>query len=74
MKKASLRMNGHSIASYVLYFLMVIVTITACRKNDYHPRNHSEKFSSDVIDKWLTMQLRLMRNATGIPNQALSRH
>jgi hypothetical protein len=27
-----------------------------------------------VIDKWIILQLRLMRNATGIPNVAFSRY
>lgn len=35
---------------------------------------HGFSYSSDVLDKWMTLELRLMKNATGIPNQAFSRH
>ena len=54
--------------------MFILVAFGACKKNDYPPHNESEKFGSEVIDKWITIQLRLMRNATGIPNQAFSRH
>jgi hypothetical protein len=55
-----------------------IVMLFSCNKE---PQNVAMDFlkkpsshSSDVLDKWMTLQLRLMRNATGIPNQAFSRH
>ncbi len=44
----------------------------ACKKgNIYEPQN---SYPSDVLDKWMLLQVRLMKNATGIPNQAFSRH
>ena len=73
MKKTSLKMNWHSIATF---FLLSIVILSGCKKTDI-PRNNGPQasfYSSDVLDKWMTMQLRLMTNATGIPNQAFSRH
>lgn len=58
--------------------LLGVVMLFSCNKE---PQNMAVDFarkpssySSDVLDKWMTMQLRLMRNATGIPNQAFSRH
>ena len=35
---------------------------------------NASSYSADVIDKWITMQLRLMRDAVGIPNVAFSRY
>ena len=35
---------------------------------------NASQFSSEVIDKWITMQLRLDRDAVGIPNNAFSRY
>lgn len=54
-----------------------VLLLASCKKDNYsdeQKQNHASKHSSEVLDKWMTMQLRLMRNATGIPNQAFSRH
>lgn len=67
-------MSRHSIASSLVIFLSVMITLSSCKKNgDYH-HNQSSRHSADVLDKWMTMQIRLMKNATGIQNQAFSRH
>ncbi len=62
----------------------VFITTTAsalffvsCNKHDDHdsyPPSKAGSYYADVLDKWMTVQLRLMANATGIPNQAFSRH
>lgn len=56
---------------------LVITGLSACSKNGKDgiiaTKIQPKKYSSEVIDKWMTMQLRLMRNATGIPNHAFSR-
>ena len=58
--------------------LLAVVMLFSCNKE---PQNMAVDFarkpsshSSDVLDKWMTLQLRLMRNATGIPNHGFSRH
>ena len=76
MTQSSFRMSRQSIAFIILAVLTVSITLSSCKK-DPAPQNNSNQvsnYSSDVLDKWMTMQLRLMRNATGIPNQAFSRH
>jgi len=67
-----------SFLALTLTALLAIVMLFSCNKE---PQNiavdftrKSSSYSSDVLDKWMTLQLRLMRNATGIPNQAFSRH
>src|SRR5215470_7356497 len=68
--------------SRVVKFCLVITMIalcnnfTSCTKtgSSLFFENNASRFPSDVIDKWITMQLRLMRDATGIPNVAFSRY
>jgi PAP2 superfamily len=74
MTITSSKMNRHSIAIFILVSVTGMITLSSCRKTGDYPRNDSSKHSAEVLDKWMTMQLRLMRNATGIPNQAFSRH
>ena len=67
-----------------LVCIALFVTTTACIlflascKKDPHPGTEvpgkAGGYYADVLDKWMTLQLRLMANATGIPNQAFSRH
>lgn len=60
----------------LLYLPLLCGSFLACRKTEA-PRwhdNSASQYSSDVIDKWITMQLRLMRNSIGIPNVAFSRY
>src|SRR5688572_20589834 len=73
MTTTSIRMSRHSIALVLVLSINLMVFLNSCSKNDKdnHPNT---SHSSEVLDKWMTMQLRLMRNATGIPNQAFSRH
>ena len=73
MTTTSIKMNRHSIASIFLSLFMLLM-LGACKKNSHdHHNSDSSKFSADVIDKWMTLQLRLMRNSTTIPNHAMSR-
>jgi hypothetical protein len=57
--------------------LLVVFCFNACNKNDhpFFPENTAaSRYSPAVIDKWIVMQLRLMRDATGIPNVVFSRY
>src|SRR5215217_3013201 len=78
MTATSITMNRHSIAQIIFVTLMIIFTVSSCKKPadviDASNSNQPFSYSSDVLDKWMTMELRLMRNAVGIPNQAFSRH
>lgn len=61
-----------------MFFCIILLTgFIACNKIDHNPTpvsNEASRYSADVIDKWITMQLRLMRHASGIPNVAFSRY
>src|SRR5262245_29804738 len=75
MKKTSSKMNRYLIAWILAAVVIAALSLVACRK-DKAPRNENSVtfYSAEVLDKWISLQLRLMRNATGIPNQAFSRH
>jgi len=69
-------MNRLLSACILLVGVSASLLLDSCRKNDgpINNGNDAAAYSSDVLDKWMTLQLRLMKNATGIPNQAFSRH
>ena len=75
-------MNRLFIACTFLTIVASLIVLSSCSKNENEMRNHPafgnanqvSGFSSEVLDKWMTLQLRLMRNTTGVPNQAFSRH
>ena len=54
---------------------IAIYVFASCHKGNIPPgQNNASSYSSEVLDKWITLQLRLIKNTTGIPNQAFSRH
>ncbi|HEY6503846.1 MAG TPA: hypothetical protein VIZ28_07730, partial [Chitinophagaceae bacterium] len=73
MTTTSLMMKRQSIASFFLVIIFSLLLLSSCEKNE-NDNDHSPAFTAEVLDKWMTLQLRLMRNATGIPNHGFSRH
>jgi hypothetical protein len=68
---------------YILFCILLISTISGCKKeNDYFEQDATvytdnaiaASYTADVINSWITMQLRLMRDATGMPNVVFSRY
>src|SRR5215213_3435967 len=74
----SITMKRHFIAQTFTITTLILLSLSACKKPaDIKHDNFSKpsfSYSSEVLDKWMTMELRLMKNATGIPNQAFTRH
>ena len=80
----STKMQRHPIASFFIVTITSLVVFNACQKGDTPIVQNGEElttqkgkptgFSSNVLDTWISLQLRLMRNATGIANHAFSRH
>jgi hypothetical protein len=71
------KLSRQTLASWLIVAASVITVMASCKKETNNPvdeEKNASSYSSDVLDKWMTMQIRLMRNATGIPNQAFSRH
>jgi hypothetical protein len=67
------------ILSLLLIPVVISTTFSACSKFDPfndkpNKPNSPASFNSDVLEKWMTLQIRLMKNSTGIPNHGLARH
>ena len=80
MTTTSIKMNRRTIACLFFAAITTTIVLISCQKGDYPTitentlRGKPTTYSSDVLDKWMTMQLKLMRNATGIPNHGFARH
>ncbi|MBC7886906.1 MAG: hypothetical protein H7Z13_03395, partial [Ferruginibacter sp.] len=74
MKKITPKMNGLLFTPMFITLTAIALVIGSCKKHDNPLPPGNDSYSADVLDKWMSMQIRLMRNATGIPNQAFSRH
>jgi hypothetical protein len=74
MKKSSIWMNRNRLAKTLSMGLFLTTVFVACTKNKDVPHKSSASIhSSEVLDKWITLQLRLMRNTPGITNQGFAR-
>jgi hypothetical protein len=75
MKKFLYRLRDRSSNFYLLNLLMAIVCFTSCDKSGNRFRNElsPHDFSSDVIDKWFTLEIRIYKVATNIGNGAFAR-
>src|SRR4028118_1654187 len=73
MKKSSYRMKRQPIARTVALLFLLSLLIVSCKKEEAIQKNGASFYSSEVLDKWITFQLRLMRNTPGITNQGFAR-
>ena len=66
---------GRSKNHVLLCLFATIVCLTSCRKSEDGFRDELSPsfFSSDVIDKWFTLEIRLFKDAKGIPNGGFTR-
>jgi hypothetical protein len=74
MKKFLLWPTRRSGVYTLMCFFMAIVCITGCRKEPgFRVDLPPSLYSADVIDKWMTLEIRIYKNATGIGNGAFAR-
>ncbi len=75
MNKILFRLQGRPVNFVLISLLTAIVCFTSCNKFDNGFRNElsPHDFSSDVIDKWFTLEVRIYKDATGIANGAFAR-
>ncbi len=76
MKRLFFSLTNSSLKKTLVYLMLLSSSFIACNKGDrFFPpgNNDAGKFSSEVIDKWITMQIRLMSNTTGVANVLFSR-
>ncbi len=64
------------LARLIAAITLAILFLGSCKKSNDHEdkEQHAASFSADVLDKWMTLQLRLIRNASGVPNHGFARH
>ena len=77
MKRLFNSLNNTSLKSMFVFLILLSSGFIACNKGDHFQPpgiTDASRFSSDVIDKWITMQVRLERDAIGIPNAAFERY
>ena len=67
--------NNRPLFRFIFFFILISGTFTACRKSadPFRGRTSASFYSADVIDKWMTLEIRLYKDATGISNGAFSR-
>jgi hypothetical protein len=60
---------------YVFFFILLSGSFMSCRKSidPFREVNSPSLYSADVIDKWMTLEIRIYKDATGIGNGAFSR-
>jgi hypothetical protein len=69
--------NKKSKQNWIIPVIMLgTLVFQSCTKNDdvIDKKKKPSQYSAEVLDKWMTLQMRLMRNATGIPNHSFGRH
>ena len=66
---------------FIVFFFTLLTSFMSCKKDglitllsSLSDLKNAHTYPSDMITKWTAMQLRLMRDATGIPNVAFSRY
>ena len=77
MKQFFISLKNKAIGKLLFCLILLTGSFIACNKTDHflvQNYNDASRFSSDVIDKWITMQIRLERDATAIPNVAFVRY
>jgi len=55
---------------------LLMVSFFSCTRHDTGPHDGRSvsNYPNGVLDKWIVLQVRLMKNTTGIPNNAFSRY
>lgn len=70
--------SNYSALGKMMFCLILFSSgLISCNKSDHFQvgdYSYASSFSSDVIDKWITMQIRLERDAIGITNVAFVRY
>jgi PAP2 superfamily len=75
MKQFLTSLNSRLLYRIILLFILMSGSFMACRKSidPFKGNNNSSFYSADVIDKWMTLEIRFYKDATGIGNGAFAR-
>ena len=68
------RLPPLSVKNIFLFLIVAITGFSGCRKEPgFHDELPASFYSSDVLDKWMTLEIRLYTDATGIFNGGFAR-
>src|SRR5450631_1972600 len=75
MKQFLLKRHDQPKRFMMFFIVLIIICFSACRKSDdpFRGKNDPAFYSSDVLDKWMTLEIRIYKNATGIFNGGFAR-
>ncbi len=75
MKKILQNPPDRSMGLALCFLLFSVVCFTACNKsgNNYPTQKTPHDYPSDVIDKWMTLEVRIYKDATGLANGYFAR-
>src|SRR6266852_2307607 len=74
MKKFLFWLQGRSRAYTLICFVLATAFFSGCRiEPGFHIDLPPSLYSADVIDKWMTREIRIYKHATGIGNGAFAR-
>jgi hypothetical protein len=66
--------SGQSLKKIYLPLMLAIICVTGCQKErGFRVDLPPSLYTADVLDKWMTLEVRIYKNATGIPNGSFSR-
>jgi hypothetical protein len=77
MKQFVTSLNNRAIFRMLFSFVLLSCSFNACRKIEHFPLNISNdagRFSAEVINKWIALQVRLDRDAVGVANPYFFRY
>ena len=77
MKILSLNLKRNFFVPLLVMTGLSVFLMASCKKehnNNVQTHNQASKHSSEILDKWMTLQLRLIKNTTGVPNHGFARH
>jgi hypothetical protein len=74
MKQCTRWLHGRSKAYTLICFVLASAFFTGCRKEPgFHVDFPPSLYSADVIDKWMTLEIRIYKSATGFGNGGFAR-
>jgi hypothetical protein len=75
MNQTLSRQRGRHLKKILFFIIATTTTMVACHKQSGGPSVNPppSSYPSDVIDKWMTLEGRIYKNATGIANGAFAR-
>jgi hypothetical protein len=75
MKIFLIRLNNPHLFHFIIFFILISGSFTSCQKSGdpFKGKNNPSFYPADVIDKWMTLEIRIYKDATGIGNGAFAR-